>query len=282
MSAFLIFVPRASSIDARDTFPKLGLAELLDDGLAWEGQRHERSVGPDNESPGVIFGIDRGPSDNRQSRIAYVASQQLWQPAKPLPRDGEAPLPAGRFWLGWESAAPPGPWDLQRSRPHRGARVRLDDGREWTVPQPDLLPHVLAIDAATGQDVYVLDERFHSFAVRATQYWDLCLASHRATRAGKTDVPAPTFEAIDLARRALTLNYVLNRDLIDALGLLRDPATIFAVPAAVLDFEAIVAADDARAAGINTVRYLASRAWQNGLAPANYRPTMFDLAQLGE
>lgn len=154
--------------------------------------------GPGDRS-GVILCYQR-PDGGLPRRVGYYPDEQKWQQ-----------IGDGQYWIGHDPADPPTADDLRRpGRRHQGYVLRTDSG-EWMVPvirRPDdttNLPRDLFLDPLTGALRDPLKEAYR-------QYWDETEEVIRFLRLREEgDVPRqveiPTSRALELAVRALGLNY---------------------------------------------------------------------------
>lgn len=111
MAGFLYFVPKATA-GGPGAVGAVGLRAVLGDRVEW-GHIQQ---GPDGGAGVLMHTPGAG-------RMAFVPAEQAW-----------APAPDGRYWVGVELAARPGPKDLEREDRLPGHEVILGDGRPWTVP----------------------------------------------------------------------------------------------------------------------------------------------------
>jgi len=167
-------------------------------------------VGPDGHAGGQLWGwTDRGDA------LKFDPRQQTWEAAKP---DSSAQLPAGRYWLGWNTAESlPGPDQLARKSSGlvEGFTLTLGDGRDWRLPNVMQLPHRWG-QADDGQPVRLPTAAWEETASRALWALEQILAALRHE---------PTCEDDALLRYAaemLAINYRAPFDVVLRLGLFTD------------------------------------------------------------
>lgn len=163
--------------------------------------------GPDG-GRGVLCGWDDPLEPSKNPPLVVRMEHQDWAPA--VAHDG---LPEGRFWLGQMKNAPVRPHDLQRRRVYEGVPVRLADGNEWVMPTVRALPkrYGFARDGKIGGTV-------------CPEYRDLCEKAE-AIHAQLMEEGSRVFEIEGgwlFGVQALALNYRVNADIVDWLGLVRD------------------------------------------------------------
>lgn len=166
--------------------------------------------------------LAKGPTDGRGTLYywgmtasgCYRADTQRWAAAKPNP---VLDLPAGRFWIGTDGA-PPTPADLALPRQLQGIPVELRDRHRWLVPEARLLPHVWGL----GDD--------GQFAQRTLPEYDaFCRLAERSKACIAAYNPDEDLRLVDgwtFAVMALGLNYRVNEDVVDFLGLLDQPTAL--------------------------------------------------------
>lgn len=217
MAGLLLFFPSERvEKDLPALFARTGLAELLD---------------PHDDQPGVVEDlIPCGPSRTagtlchwptargEQAQPVIASDRQTWYEAKP--RDG---LPKGRVWIGYETARRPRPVDLQRTKLHPGQAVRLADGQDWLVPIVRELPQLYGYDddgeLATRFDV----PRYQDVFDRTWQWCERIRGAAIQEQAAEGQSFRVSFDRRDYfayVADLLALHYRINRDVVDALGLL--------------------------------------------------------------
>lgn len=204
---FLYYLPgkEVATID-RDAVRAAGLGDVLRDLLVSasafrEGvslaQVHAR--GPGERRSGVI--VAPLPCAAPPRRIGYYPEAQTW-------RD------CGGYWIGWETAALPGPAELARPAPIDGYELLLGDGHVWVAPTLRRgvacgnLPRAMGLDEAGQFTLRVLP----AFGWA----WDL------GGEIFDTVFGAPSIaweKAFDLAVRALSINYRMGPIEASILGL---------------------------------------------------------------
>lgn len=105
------------------------------------------------KGPGDVLGAlisVHASKDGRQSECVYEPSTQTWKAVESEP--GKV-----THWIGWETANPPGPEDLERKETIEGHPVKLADGREWVIPAVHFafskVPHTFRM--GPGQSTYL-------------------------------------------------------------------------------------------------------------------------------
>lgn len=115
MAGFLYYFPGGKS--RSEVQPRLDkLSHLAGQGFSERVVEH----GPAGTSGLVLSPIPL--DEGRQAKCGYHPDSQTWHSA-------------GDYWIGYETAAKPGPVDLQRFRAPVGYPVDLADGNQWVVPQ---------------------------------------------------------------------------------------------------------------------------------------------------
>jgi hypothetical protein len=185
-----------------DHLRNVGLEPLLDDGTSLSSID---VVGGPDRGRGTIFYFGDHP------RPGYFAKEQSWSPCKP-----NGTLPAKRFWLGYAHGAKPRPTDLMRRSSLGGEEVLLADGNAWRIPAPAKLPHTYALDSQ-GRPVRKTKSAYQEWVDRAFSLGDRIMEWRRG---GKPDLSiAGTFSFMVAT---LAMNYRVNADVVDWLGLLDD------------------------------------------------------------
>lgn len=210
MSGLMIYLPKGT--DASPTsLARLGLAELLEPGIAPLGV----SPGPKTPDSGrgtlVFFDNPQRP-DLHAPRVIDLEKQD-WTAAPP---DGD--LPAGRYWIGYERASPPGPEDLVRRVIFDGEAVILCDSRPWVVPIAPYLPRLLTRNSLTGVEETKPAPHHREFCCRADDLLRHFLSNEfreRVMSTGHLTIP----RGLEFAAQSLSKNYRVNADVVDALGL---------------------------------------------------------------
>ena len=280
--SYLIYFPGATGVNDRH-FVEAGLGDLLGHGNCPPRQFGEvLQNGPDG-GRGLVAGFANG----HMPRLGVFADLQQWTPAKPCPQSaaaaGQTRFDAGRFWLGRDRGVTVAPETIERDLLQSSEAVTLEDGQLWKMPIARRLPKQCQIDAETGEDfVDVADEH--------REYWRLSQEFYRLSieycGSAPGDEPREVELSISDARRlvmhGLQINYLVNRDVLDWLGLARHEERLFYAAGAV-----IRAGRDSRRHARHrkkkrpTPRYLTALAWSRGLLP-DYAPSMFDFHFLPE
>ncbi len=207
---FAIFVP-GTSLVTEETLRELGCGPLLDATVS--AMKIDATVeGPGGEA-GQLFYVEQ-PGSPRRPLVSVDLATQTWTEAS---RDGEKP--PGRYWLGYWTDDPPAPDDLQRPTLIDGQLVELCDGRQWAIPVADFLPKRLTFDRETGEETEVVATKHEAFTVEANRLFEHFLSEDLVKVVeGEHVVSVPN--GLRFAIDALAVNYRVNRDLVDMLGLI--------------------------------------------------------------
>lgn len=216
MAGYSIFIPRArGNPDKRlGELGLRGLSDIAPSVTDWPN-------GPDGAGICVSW-IPPASGPEQRPPLQYQPDRQRWESAK---KCGERP--AGAFWIGIEQDRPPRPDDLAREKRFAGSDIVLEDGNSWRVAAVEQLPHLLGIDAA-GDVVETVRADYREFYEAANQVFTW-LANDAI----------PHADGFDFCCRALAVNYRLNRDVIDFLGLL-STEQLGPIAMAAVQFEAIL------------------------------------------
>lgn len=223
MAALLYFIPRGWQMPAEE-LAKTGFAFADLAGLPG-GQC---ANGPDG-GPGVVVALEAGAL-NDAPIAAYRPDKQTWvgvnaETPKRQNAEMEKPKPGPpRYWIGWETARPPTPADLQHRALRDGHDVRLADGHLWRVPvvrQPlahfgDAAPGWPARLSLNGDDRRLarrVDPAYLDAWAMTQRLWNVYIGA--ATDAEVCD----EVTLFRVAAAALGLNYRVSADEVDALGL---------------------------------------------------------------
>lgn len=224
MAGFLIYLPGERGSHP-DVLRKVGLGELLAPDDAGPMFFDVIAGGPDGSTgKGVLWEHD--DASRRPARTINLETQE-WHPAKAC-----GDLPAGRFWLGRERSRPVRPEDLERKVMHPGADVILEDRQAWHVPIARQLPRVLGL-TDDGQVGGRVKDAYRDFYHAAWSIFDL----FGLTPEGMAIVPER--EGYEFCAQALSINYRVNRDVCDFLGLI-GTAALVAIPKAVIEMEELI------------------------------------------
>lgn len=203
MAGFLYFVPNGREPLNVKALRELGFEHADVAGLPGCGA----NKGPSDASEGSTFALSFAMTPGGQSpKVGFYPDTQKWQP-----------ILDGRIYLGWETAKPPTPEDLQCKDPS-GLPVPLQDGNKWIVPvyrdlaKNTTLPTILGVDA-NGSMVQnkVLPKFQHVWGL--TQRVVKVMTGIDATALSQD-------EKFEFACIALSENYHVSRWEISALGIL--------------------------------------------------------------
>lgn len=210
MAGILVFIPKSTSQQPSELV-RVGLGPLLDASV--DAIPTPVPTGPDG-GPGMLWTflarVAGAPTSPREVNL----KSQEWQPA--APRDG---LTRGRFWLGYVKDARPSAGDLQRSELHEGEAVKLLDGNQWLIPIAEMLPRLLEIDPATGEETKQPPAKHRDFVMRANEVFNLFLSdSFHELVSKERRVVIP--EGLTFAALALAKNYRVTREVVSLLQLI--------------------------------------------------------------
>ena len=207
--------------------------------LSWRGCK-----GPDGGSGQLVTCGPTGTQTDDPGTFGYFPDRQVWESCE-----------RGRFWLGFDSADPPGPGDLVKPRIIGGYRVKLDDDREWVMPlvrRADLsteLPQAMVLDPESGEVKYRPLPDYAAITVDAERVWqqlrheDAEYVREQETLPNEvfTPQPGPLDDLADwfrIATRALALNYRVGPWEVSALKLI-STSTVREAVGAIIDLPAI-------------------------------------------
>jgi len=204
-----IYVPGSQACD-QDALRAIGCSSLFD-ALAAPMFVDAAIEGPDGGTGRLAY-IDSHATGSRPIVTVDMQTQQ-WSEAA---RCGE--LKRGRYWLGVWSDAKPTPIDLCRPTTCDGTPMELGDGNEWVIPIADFLPKRLTVDKDTGSQCEVVKDEYLKFTKRANSLFEHFL-SEGFLKAVDEGLVAHVPEGLSFASDALEINYRVNCDLVDLLGL---------------------------------------------------------------
>ena len=210
----LYFLPNLAAVRAAD-LDAAGLGGVFR-GCPFTGRG--TTAGPGGMPGQVVVAEPENPLA-RKPAIGYFPDKQTWQQAPARQSLGD-----GGWWIGWETASPPTPADLQRREAVGGYAVRLEDGNDWLVPvarrfpSGTMLPERLALGPA-GEWVSAVIPRFAKFAEQAERVW-VEFQRQAGVPEAATAEPLSVADEIDIAVEALGINYRIGRVEASVLGLL--------------------------------------------------------------
>ena len=208
MSSYLIYIPGERN-QTSEPLKRVGLGPALYRQFAPDALLVHKD-GPDGGG-GMLYAwrdvtkVDAGPP--------LCLGDCQWTPAKAYDD-----LEAGRFWMGRDPRRPVSPAGLLKRKHFGGVPVRMDDGQSWQVPIARQLPHKFGV---AGREVKA---EFAAFYARAEHYYNEVLNVRQGLGLELEGV-------YPFACQALALNYRVNEDIVDWLGLLSDDNMLFAVGA---------------------------------------------------
>ena len=101
-----------------------------------------------------------------------------WHPSFVRPNDDDETLEEGRYFYGINHNDPPRPDDLKRLKQYDGYEYRMGDGKVWTIPSVQNVPHTYGLDRKTGRARKLIrDPRFHEYERRAAAHAGLVYGS---------------------------------------------------------------------------------------------------------
>lgn len=215
MAGLLLFIPAERLIkQASEVFAAAGLADLLDPHDAAPAVNEELIISGPGGGRGMLW---HWPADgDRQVSPVVATDRQTWYECKP--RDG---LPKGRAWIGYETARPPRPSDLERVRRQVGQGVKMADGRTWVVPLVRELPQIYCYDDAGELATRFNVPRYQHVFDQTWQWVERIGEASKGLGEGQNFyVSGARGEYFGYVSDVLGLNYRVNRDVIDCLGLL--------------------------------------------------------------
>ncbi len=191
-----------------------------------------------------------------------------WQAAKPWP---ERSLAAGRFLMGRQG--PVTPADLERPKMLESLPTILDDGYAWQLPIAAYLPKVYGIRASDGRETFDVAPEFVEYCELAAEFQQAALSIANGRPIHSLNV----MHAFRLAELGLRINYRLNRDVADWLGILRDEDTIFWAACASFELPRYKELTERAKSGdaMTHPRYLQALPFLNGMTTP-YKPKLFD------
>jgi hypothetical protein len=203
MRSILYFLVTDKAAAAPADLEAVGLAHALSD----HGTASVRVRGPENLE-GLLIAANGAAGET--PALVYQSEKQAW-------RKG----PGGKYFVGVDRAAMPGPDDLARAKIYPGQAVKLLDGNEWIVPRcvgmlddrPMTLPRQLDL-ADDGETAIARPHpRYEALCARAFDWW---LQWSRQSETKKLT----TGEQLDLAIAALAVNYRIGKlEAVSLLGL---------------------------------------------------------------
>lgn len=193
-------MPVVTAQNCGELYARLGL-----DGVLCGEYLDSRGVesGPDGRT-GCVIAECQGTH-----KIGYWPAEQVWTECA-----------SGAYWIGYSHSEKPGPDDLARADMHTGHRVLLADGNEWLIPAARMvsggtcLPETIRLDK-TGEIQTDIMPEYAALRDTAIQLWEQ--ASETGRFGGDLGF------GLDVACRALAVNYRVSKWEAGALGLLTTP-----------------------------------------------------------
>lgn len=172
--------------------------------------------GPD-KGPGVIL-YPKQPAESRAPLLGHSPETRTWTNVFCTSSATQSVR-----WIGWDTAAPPGPEDLLR-RVATGTRTVEDDhGQRWLVPTArsrdakyGRLPCAFTFRAGVGQPVARLKDAYRRLWELSGDVWDYYNPGRRDSPDGENPAGSPAREIdgddlIGIAAEALCANYRITQ-----------------------------------------------------------------------
>lgn len=214
MAGFLYYVPKERN-PTREKLEALGFPFHAQAGVPGCGC----DKGPDG-GVGAVFslGVPANPA-GAEPTTGHYHDKQTWFEGYD-----------SALWLGWGTASPPEPADLQVSRTIVGHSLRLTDGNVWTIPTIRNMDGSPAVEAVLGLGP---NGRI-GFGGPAPQYTALWGLIHRILDEARGMVKPTLEECLECVSSAMGLNYLVTKWELAALGVFTD-ANLLRVFGAVAD-----------------------------------------------
>lgn len=166
---------------------------------------------------------------------------------KPVCANADLELPEKRYWFGIHREHKPTPDDLAvfRGQCFPGGEILLDDGQRWVIPSVTKLPSQIGLNSEGRVEKRVAEQ--HKWYVGKAweiakpvfetiddQEW-LDALSDSEIAASEQTVTVELTDIWEFAVHALALNYRVNQEVVDFLGLLSG-TTLLAIVMAAIDF----------------------------------------------
>lgn len=202
MAAFLYYVS-GDTAPTKESLCELGFPFADEAGLPGCA-----CVGPDGQR-GHVFALQEPPGfQGERPRVGYYVDRQAWK------------LAYNRsLWVGWETAKPPKPVDLQRKDIVTGHRVRMLDGNDWLVPVARQLTGTPAVGRVFGLDGAGNNGR--TVHAKHAALWDLAKRIWD-TMFTEADDHIGDDDCLTAVSLALSINYRLGEQELRALELVSD------------------------------------------------------------
>jgi hypothetical protein len=200
MSKFLYFIPHLKGVNDEE-IKKAGILENST-GLTFEYRQVNN--GPDGNG-GVVFGFN-GASSISSKHIGFFPDKQEWSKCND-----------GKFWLGVMKDDLPTPEGLRRIEQIHGHNVKLEDGKEWTVPLARVFPAGTCLPEAlilseSGEVIREIIPRYAKFGAKVDRVWkefQRQLDPDEHTK--ESNEPLSDQEEFDVAVEALAINYLVSK-----------------------------------------------------------------------
>ena len=170
-------------------------------------------TGPDGGA-GKLVWFDSRRRASTPKVTAFHPGTQTWVPAA---KSGE--LAEGRYWIGITAGAAVLPECFEREQVIDGKPVRLLDGNHWTVPIVSYLPKRLTLNRSTGEQLTRNFDVHLPFVERTNEMFQHLISDEFQQRV-QDELRVVIPDGLVYASMALGMNYRVNHDLVDALGLI--------------------------------------------------------------
>ena len=225
MASYLIYIPDTRSHgETLDRMREVGLGDLIDGASTSQILQH----GPNDQGRGHLVHWDNAIHHDRNPKLVIDPEVIDWAESKT----------PGLFWMGQEHDRPVEPIDIARGEPvpHSGELVQLGDLQQWEVPIARQLPARPTLDE-NRQPVLVVVAQHQEFYDRAESYLQEMMGFDVD---GKRELNIA--DGFRFAVDAIAMNYRLNSDIIDWLGLFATDAELFSVCNATIELQPIIEA----------------------------------------
>jgi len=208
MAGFLYFFPRPEPVSTVAQIPEPSLRELLADTSVNAAQNNR---GPDGTAGQMIAPMPAVNSGGVDATCGFWPDRQTWHPVEDSKETtnadgtpGEPIVLPPRYWIGWETTAPPRPVDLQRSRLVSGHSVRLGDGNDWIIPVCGPVNRSLpqSFLPAPGKKLTMrVVRQYQAIAAESEKWFDIV---------GRAEEEFTWMDAFNYATNLLAINYRLG------------------------------------------------------------------------
>lgn len=220
---YLIYIPGEHVVPGVEaSLRAVGLEMLCGPNVHSIQQRDIVTGGPDGGGGRLVNWFDAEHRDWEQP--LKLTPELQWFPVKPRSVGGSPALPAGRYWLARDPLRPILPEMLARPHQYASCGERLLDGNTWQMPIARDLPRNLGLDAS-GNLSRTVKPAMRNYFDRAEKFFGEYL---------QADTSQETFtieHAWSFCAEGLGMNYYVNPDVLDWLGLLDETVLYWLVGA---------------------------------------------------